>query len=105
MLTEDNAGGRTEARSPAEMEPTPRNVNPNHADRRGGRGAAGGELRAPAKTGKKSIDVVFDLSDPEQAKKLEWHRAAFGDDHAEVEPLGGGKVVLKLYPGAAKRPR
>ena len=52
--------------------------------------------------GKKSIDVVFDLDDPEQIRKLEGHRAAFGEDRTEVEPLGDGKVILKIYPGGAK---
>jgi hypothetical protein len=52
--------------------------------------------------GQKSIDVVFDLDDPEQARKLEGHRASFGESHTEVEPLGDGKVILKIYPGGAK---
>jgi hypothetical protein len=52
--------------------------------------------------GRKSIDVVFDLNDPEQARKFEGHRAAFGEGHTEVEPLGDGKVILKIYPGGAK---
>jgi hypothetical protein len=105
MLPEDNPLSRIGACTPGEMEPVPRTTDPDHTDPYSNQGAAEGQLRAPSANVKKSIDVVFDLSDPEQAKKLEWHRAAFGDDHAEVEPLGGGKVVLKLYPGAAKRPR
>ena len=52
---------------------------------------------------KKSIDVVFDLDDPEQARKLESHKAAFGEANAEVVPLGYGKVVLKIYPGGARQ--
>ncbi len=63
----------------------------------------GGEPPPPAGTQKRSIDVVFDLGDPEQARKLESHRAAFGEANAEVVPLGGGKVVLKIYPGGARR--
>ncbi len=56
-----------------------------------------------AKAEKKSIDVVFDLDDPGQAEKLESHKAAFGEANAEVVPLGDGKVVLKIYPGGARR--
>jgi hypothetical protein len=60
------------------------------------------EPRISARVEKKSIDVVFDLNDPQQAKKLEGHRAAFGQGHTEVQPLGDGRVVLKIYPGGAK---
>lgn len=49
------------------------------------------------------IDVVFDLDDPKQAESLERHRTAFGRDHCEVDPLGDGKVVFRLYPGGARR--
>jgi hypothetical protein len=61
------------------------------------------ETRAPAKSEKKSIDVVFDLNDPEQAEKLEGHRTAFGQGLTEVNPLGDRRVVLKIYPGGAKK--
>ena len=64
---------------------------------------AGREPELPAGTEKKPIDVVFDLDVPEQAEKLEFHRAAFGAIYAEVVPLGGGKVVLRMYPGGARR--
>ena len=56
----------------------------------------------PAKTTRESIDAVFDLNDPDQAKALEGHKAAFGEGYAGVEPLSDGKVVLKMYPGGAK---
>jgi hypothetical protein len=59
-------------------------------------------MRRASEIGQKSIDVVFDLNDPEQVRKLEGHRAAFGESHTEVVPLGGGKVILKIYPGGAK---
>jgi hypothetical protein len=52
--------------------------------------------------GQKSIDVVFNLADPEQVRKLDGHKAAFGESHTEVVPLGDGKVILKIYPGGAK---
>ena len=64
---------------------------------------AGREFRLPAGIEKESITVVFDLDDPEQAEKLESHKAAFGEANAEVLPLGDGKVVLKMYPGGAGR--
>jgi hypothetical protein len=58
--------------------------------------------RRASKIGQKSIDVVFDLNDPEQVGKLEGHRADFGESHSDVEPLGDGKVILRIYPGGAK---
>ena len=103
MLPQDHARGRSEARILGDAGPAPREADPHAIDQRGGRGDAEGELPVPAESKKKSIDVVFDLSDPEQAKKLEWHRKAFGDGHAEVEELGGGKVILKLHPGGATK--
>jgi hypothetical protein len=54
---------------------------------------------------KKTIPVVFDLNDTEQAEQLEGHKAAFGHNHTEVEPLGDGRMVLKIYPGGAKGQR
>jgi hypothetical protein len=59
-------------------------------------------VRRASGIGQKSIDVVFDLDDPEQVRNLEGHKAAFGESHTEVEPLGDGKVILKIYPGGAK---
>lgn len=103
MLPEDNAPGSIEDRTLGDVEPAPRTTAPNAVDQRGSQGAAKEGLHAPAKTHKKSIDVVFDLNDPEQAKKLEWHKTAFGEDYVEIEPLGGGKVILKLYPGGATK--
>jgi hypothetical protein len=103
MLPEDNVPSSIEIRTLGNVEPAPQTTAPNAIDESGSQGVAEGELRTPAENEKKSIDVVFDLSDLEQANKLEWQRAAFGDGHAEVEDLGGGKVVLKLYPGGARR--
>ena len=58
--------------------------------------------RQPSGVGQKSIDVVFDLNDPEQVRKFEGHKAAFGEGHTEVVPLGEAKVLLRIYPGGAK---
>jgi hypothetical protein len=73
----------------------------------GGRGIdnvpADGGPNAPAVTGEGSVDVVFDLAQPDQARNLEGFKSAFGDDHAEVESLGHGEVVLRLYPGGTRR--
>jgi hypothetical protein len=93
MLTEDNAPGRFQDRKITEQE----------ANRPKGGEPAGQDLGAPAQTAEKSIDVVFDLEDPKQAESLERHRDAFGRDHHEVEELGEGTVVLKIYPGGARR--
>lgn len=58
-------------------------------------------LRAPAAG--RSIDAVFDLNVPGEAEKLQGHKAALGDRYHEVEPLGEGRVVLRIYPGGARR--
>jgi hypothetical protein len=92
MVPEYNAPGNFRARKTTEQE----------ADRPGLGGPADRELRAPAKATKRSIAVIFDLEDPKQAESLERHRAAFGNNHSEVETLGDGKVVLRLYPGGAR---
>jgi hypothetical protein len=93
MVPEYNAPGNFRARKTTEQE----------ADRPGLGGPADRALRAPAKAAEGSIDVIFDLEDPKQSESLERHRAAFGDNHSEVETLGDGKVVLRLYPGGARR--
>lgn len=93
MVPEYNAPGNFRARKTAEQE----------ADRPGLGGPADREVRAPAKAAERSIAVIFDLDDPNQAESLERHRAAFGRDHCEVEPLGVDRVVLKIYPGGARR--
>jgi hypothetical protein len=79
-----------------------RHLESRHDDHHEYEETADSQPLAPARTNKKSIDVVFDLTDPEQANKLEGHRAAFGEAYAEVNSLGEGKVVLKIYPGEAK---
>jgi hypothetical protein len=73
------------------------------ADRPGRGEPADQDLRALPKAAQRSIDAIFDSDAPGQAEMLEGHRAAFGDDHCEMEPLGNGKVVLRLYPGGARR--
>jgi len=60
-------------------------------------------LQAPAANGGKSIDVVFDLNQPGATETLQGHRSAFGNGHSKVVPLGDGMVILKLYPGGARR--
>ncbi len=93
MVPEYNAPGNFRARKTTEQE----------ADRPKGGKPADQDLGAPARTAEGSIDVIFDLEDPKQAESLERHRAAFGDNHSEVETLGDGKVVLRLYPGGTRR--
>jgi hypothetical protein len=95
MVPEYNAPGRIRP---------PRTTEPQAAGRSGRGESADKDLRAPAKAAETtSIDVVFDLDDPAQAQSLERHRAAFGNDYAEVELIGGGKAVLTVRPGGAKR--
>lgn len=103
MVPEYNAPGRIQARRLGEVERTPRIAKPENPNRCR-RGEAGNrEIHTPTDTEKKSIRVVFDPGDPEQAESLERHKAAFGENHAEVEPLENGKVLLQLYPGGARR--
>ena len=102
MIHKDNPHMREEGQPDALLCKDSTIVDTKNRDRGGSIVAADGELNAPAKTGKKSIDVVFNLDDPDQARMLEEYRRAFGDDHAEVEPLGNGKVILKLFPGGAR---
>ncbi len=74
-------------------------------DNRPGRAEAADRApHAHTKATEKTIDVIFNLNSPGQAAALEGHRAAFGEDHCEVEELGDGNVVLRLYPGGARRP-
>lgn len=63
------------------------------------------QLKATGKTGKKSVEVVFDLSDSEQVGEVEMYRAAFGEGRTEVEPLVESKIVLRIYPGSAEELR
>lgn len=102
MIPEYNARGRIQARRQEEIEPAPRTTESDNIDRRISERTGGGELRTSTNA-KKSVDVVFDLEGPDQAESLERHRTAFGEDHAEIKPLGDGKVVLKFYPGGARR--
>lgn len=103
MLPEGNARDRIETRSPEEQGPALRRAYPDNTKLAESEDAAIRRYRAPSKDVGKSIDVVFDLDDPEQAKALNWYRGAFGDDHVEVELLGDGKAVLRIYPGGARR--
>lgn len=50
-----------------------------------------------------SIEVVFDLRDPDQARRLEAHQSAFAKGHTDVEHLTDGRAVLRLFPGGAGR--
>ncbi len=93
MVPEYNAPGRFRDRKTTEQE----------ADRPKRGEPADQDLGAPARTAEGSIDVVFDLEDPKQAESLERHRDAFRRDYHEVEELGDGTVVLKIYPGGARR--
>ena len=94
MLYEPNALGSLRARKCTDLET---------ADRFGRGDSTHEEPRSPTKAAEGSIDVVFDLADPDQARSLQGFRSAFGEDHCEVEQLGHAKVVLKLYPGGAQR--
>lgn len=67
--------------------------------------AGGGMPPNPTATEEQIVAVVFDLEDGNQAEALDRHRSAFGEDYAEVEPLGGGKAVLKIRPGGTKELR
>jgi hypothetical protein len=91
-----------EASPPDQVGPESRTTEPKDSGPCGSEETSRIESRVPVKVEKKSIDVVLDLNDPEQAEKLEVHRAAFGQGLTEVEPLGDGRVVLKIYPGGAK---
>lgn len=79
-----------------------KSTEPETADRSGRSESTDEALRAPAKAAEGSIDVVFALEDPGQSELLEGFRAAFGDDRCKVQPLGDGRVVLRLYPGGAR---
>ena len=99
---DQTARRRIETSPSDQVGPESRTTDSEDNNQYGGEETARIELRTPARVEKKSIDVVFDLNDPQQAKKLEGHRAAFGQGHTEVQPLGDGRVVLKIYPGGAK---
>ena len=73
-------------------------------DERGREKTADGGILAPANEGT-SINVVFDLDDPEQAEKLKRHITCFGENYVETAPLVAGKVVATIYPGGAKELR
>jgi hypothetical protein len=107
MLTEDNSFVRAAGQQsgPLHQGPaadlSPRTTEPNH-DRIGSKATADRALRATTERDNDFIGVTFDLNDPEQAQKLERYRTAFGEAHTEIEPLGEGRAILKLYLGGAK---
>ena len=93
MVPEYNAQGGYRARKTTERQ-----------DDRPGRGEAVDRYpHAQAEAAEGSIDAIFDPGAQGQAEVLKGHTAAFGDDYWEVESLGDGKVVLKMYPGGARR--
>jgi hypothetical protein len=103
MTHEDNPRVRVEGQAEEPLRQDSITIDPRNSEQSGIDEAADGTPNTLAKTGERSIDVVFDLADPDQARSLQGFRSAFGEDHAEVESLGRGKVVLKLYPGGAGR--
>jgi len=98
----DNLHARVQGQPEAPFSKESTKVGPKNDARGGDNVPADRDTNALAETGKASVAVVFDLADPPQARSLEGFRRAFGDDHCEVEQLGHGKVVLKLYPGGAR---
>jgi hypothetical protein len=103
MLPEGNARDRSETRSPEGIDPAPRTTRPDDTNFREYEGSAERRLCDTSKDVGKPIDIVFDLDDPEQARSLQGHGSAFGDEHTEIKPVGDGKVVLRVYPGGARR--
>ena len=103
MIQNDNPRARTQSQPEAPLSKESTTFGPKNGDRGDNNVSADGGPGVLAKTGEAPVDVVFDLADPDQARSLEGFRRAFGDDHTEVESLGHGKVVLKLYPGGAGR--
>lgn len=103
MIRKVNLRVRVQDQSEAPLIKESTKVGPNNGARGGVNVPADRGPEVLAKAGKGSVEVVFDLADLDQARSLEGFRRAFGEDHAEVESLGRGKVVLKLYPGGARR--
>lgn len=71
-----------------------------------GHGEVGRRLCAPngaEEVSVASVDVIFDLGDPQQLESLAGFRSAFGDDHAEVVWLGEERILPKLHPGVGAR--
>jgi hypothetical protein len=101
--TSDDPLARMQGQPAAPFSQDSTKVGPKNGDRGGTNEAADGNPNTLAKTGARSIDVVFDLADLDQAQSLEDYRSAFGDAHTEVEPLEDEKVVLRLYGGGARR--
>lgn len=104
MTYKDNPHVRVEGQPDEPLRHNSTTVDPRNSQQSGRNEATNGEPNVLAETEKASVDIVFDVADPDQARSLEGFKNAFGDDHAEVESLGHGKkVVLKLYPGGARR--